>query len=58
MTASLGSMNTDPETPRLPRRKHLLRRPEWVLSTGAAVLVLALIVGAVTYFNGGFATVP
>jgi hypothetical protein len=51
-------MTNAPETPRLPRRKHLLRRPEWFLSTGAAVLVLALIVGAVTYFNGGFATVP
>jgi hypothetical protein len=47
-------MNTDPETPTSRRRKHLLRRPQWFLSTGAAVLALVLIVGAITYFNGGF----
>jgi hypothetical protein len=51
-------MDAKPESqPRRPRR-HLLRRPEWFLSTGAAVLVLVLIVGAVTWFNGGFALQP
>src|SRR5262249_26621899 len=37
------------------RRKHLLRRAVWILSTGAGVLALVLVVLAVTALNGGFA---
>ena len=36
------------------RRKHLLRRPVWILSTGAAILAVVAIVGVITLLNGGF----
>jgi hypothetical protein len=36
------------------RKRHLLRRPVWILSTGGGVLVLIAIVLAITAANGGF----
>jgi predicted anti-sigma-YlaC factor YlaD len=35
------------------RRKHLLRRPVWILSSVGVVLVAVLIVGVITFLNGG-----
>jgi hypothetical protein len=35
------------------KRRHILRSPAWIAFTGAAVLVLAMIVLVVTWLSGG-----